>query len=106
MQPTPAWRARLMPAFPVGSGGVPVLRFLTAGESHGPALLATLDGIPAGMRLTREEIDSQLRRRQHGDGRGAPMAIEQGKGENLSGGRHGPKLGRPIALVDAQPRWP
>src|SRR6266850_2376243 len=101
MQPTPAWRARLMPAFPVGSGGVPVLRFLTAGESHGPALLATLDGIPAGLRLTREEIDSELRRRQHGYGRGARMAIEQDRAEILSGVRHGRTLGSPIALMIA-----
>jgi len=68
--------------------------------------LATLDGIPAGLRLTREEIDSELRRRQHGYGRGARMAIEQDRAEILSGVRHGRTLGSPIALMIVNRDWP
>jgi chorismate synthase len=82
-----------------------MLRFLTAGESHGPALVAVLDGIPAGLALSRDDIDRELRRRQHGYGRGGRMKIEQDRAEILSGMRHGRTLGSPIALMIANRDW-
>jgi chorismate synthase len=82
-----------------------MLRFLTAGESHGPALLAILDGLPAGMALLASDIDADLERRQHGYGRGGRMAIEQDRVEILSGVRHGRTLGSPIALKIANRDW-
>jgi chorismate synthase len=82
-----------------------MLRFLTAGESHGPALVAILDGIPAGMALLAADIDSELKRRQHGYGRGGRMKIEQDRVEILSGVRHGRTLGSPIALKIANRDW-
>ena len=74
-----------------------MLRFLTAGESHGQALVATLDGLPAGLDLNGDRIDAQLRRRQGGYGRGRRMAIESDRAEILSGVRHGRTTGAPIA---------
>jgi chorismate synthase len=82
-----------------------MLRFLTAGESHGPALVAILDGLPAGLPLLREDIDRELKRRQHGYGRGGRMKIEQDRVEILSGVRHGRTLGGPIALTIANRDW-
>ena len=82
-----------------------MLRFLTAGESHGPALVAVLDGLPSGLPLTRDLIDAELRRRQHGYGRGGRMKIEQDSVEILSGVRHGRTLGSPIALTIANRDW-
>jgi chorismate synthase len=82
-----------------------MLRFLTAGESHGQALIAILDGIPAGLSLGREPIDAQLKRRQHGYGRGGRMKIEQDRVEILSGVRHGRTIGSPIALMIANRDW-
>jgi chorismate synthase len=82
-----------------------MFRFLTAGESHGPALVAVLDGVPAGLSLIREDIDRELRRRQHGYGRGGRMKIEQDRAEVLSGVRHGRTLGSPIALTIANRDW-
>jgi chorismate synthase len=76
-----------------------VLRFLTAGESHGPALTVVVDGLPAGVAVLREEIDSDLRRRQGGYGRGGRMKIETDAVEILSGVRHGRTLGSPVSLV-------
>jgi chorismate synthase len=76
-----------------------VLRFLTAGESHGPALTVVVDGLPAGVSVLREEIDSDLRRRQGGYGRGGRMKIETDAVEILSGVRHGRTLGSPVTLV-------
>ncbi len=76
-----------------------VLRFLTAGESHGPALTVVVDGLPAGVPVLREEIDSDLRRRQGGYGRGGRMKIETDTVEILSGVRHGRTLGSPVSLV-------
>ena len=84
---------------------VSTLRFLTAGESHGPALVAILDGMPAGMPLLAEEIDAELKRRQHGYGRGGRMKIEQDRVQILSGVRHGRTLGSPIALTIANRDW-
>ncbi len=82
-----------------------MLRFLTAGESHGPSLVAILDGLPAGLPVTRDDIDSELKRRQHGYGRGGRMKIEQDRVEILSGIRHGRTLGSPIALLIANRDW-
>ncbi len=74
------------------------LRFLSAGESHGPALTAILEGIPAGLRLDLEKIDRDLARRQQGYGRGGRMKIETDKAEILSGVRFGETLGGPITI--------
>ena len=74
------------------------LRFVTGGESHGAALTAILDGVPAGLRLTREAIDAQLARRQRGYGRGDRMKIETDRALVLSGLRFGETLGSPITL--------
>ena len=75
-----------------------VLRFLTAGESHGPALTVVVEGLPAGVPVEKEKIDADLRRRQGGYGRGGRMKIEQDQVEVLSGVRHGRTLGSPVAL--------
>ena len=74
------------------------LRFITGGESHGAALTAILDGMPAGLRLAREVIDAQLARRQQGYGRGDRMKIETDRVAVLSGLRFGETLGSPITL--------
>jgi chorismate synthase len=76
-----------------------VLRFLTAGESHGPGLTVVVDGLPAGLPIEREAIDSDLRRRQGGYGRGGRMRIETDTVEVLSGVRHGRTLGSPVSLL-------
>jgi chorismate synthase len=76
-----------------------MFRYLTAGESHGPALVGVLDGIPAHLRLDVEAIDATLARRQGGYGRGARMKIEQDQVEFLAGLRGGETLGSPIAVV-------
>jgi chorismate synthase len=77
------------------------LRWLTAGESHGPQLTAILEGCPAGLAITRDEIDRQLARRQRGYGRGPRQQIEQDRARILGGVRHGRTTGAPIALVVA-----
>jgi chorismate synthase len=82
-----------------------MLRFLTAGESHGQALLAILDGIPSGMPLRSEDIDRELARRQMGYGRGARMKIEQDRVQILAGVRHGRTLGSPIGLLIPNRDW-
>jgi len=82
------------------------LRFLTAGESHGPALAATVEGIPAGLPITADEIASDLARRQRGYGRGArSTSIERDRAEILSGVRHGLTLGSPILLLIRNRDW-
>jgi len=82
-----------------------MFRFLTAGESHGPALIAIVEGIPAGLPFSREVIDEQLRRRQGGYGRGGRMKIERDVVEVLSGVRHGHTLGAPITLRIENRDW-
>lgn len=82
-----------------------MLRFLTAGESHGKALVAIVDGMPAGLRIDEEYIARDLRRRQAGYGRGARMKIEQDHAEILSGVRFGLTLGSPIALLIQNRDW-
>jgi chorismate synthase len=74
-------------------------RLATAGESHGPALVAILTGLPAGLLLERDAIDADLRRRQEGYGRSPRQQIEQDRVEVLAGLRHGRTLGTPLALV-------
>jgi len=76
-----------------------MLRFLTAGESHGPGLTVVVEGLPAGLPIDREAIDADLRRRQGGYGRGGRMKIETDTVEVLSGLRHGRTLGSPVAFV-------
>ncbi len=75
------------------------LRLVTAGESHGPALVAILTGFPAGLELDRDAIDADLARRQQGYGRSPRQQIEQDRVEVLAGLRHGRTLGTPLALV-------
>ena len=74
------------------------MRYLTAGESHGPRLTAIIEGIPAGLPLTDDYINAELKRRQGGYGRGARMKIESDKVEITSGVRHGRTMGGPITL--------
>jgi len=82
------------------------LRFLTAGESHGPALAATIEGVPAGLRLSAEGIALDLARRQRGYGRGArSTSIERDRAEILAGVRHGRTLGSPILLLIRNRDW-
>ena len=76
-----------------------VLRFLDAGESHGPAQVVIVEGLPAGIPVDRAAIDADLRRRQGGYGRGRRMQIESDAVEILSGVRHGVTLGSPVAFV-------
>jgi chorismate synthase len=75
------------------------LRLTTAGESHGPALVAIVAGLPAGLVLDRDAIDADLRRRQQGYGRSPRQQIEQDRIDVLAGLRHGRTLGTPLALV-------
>lgn len=82
-----------------------MLRFLTAGESHGQALLVIIDGVPAGLPLAADDIAADLERRQQGYGRGQRMAIEKDRAEILSGVRHGETLGSPIALQIPNRDW-
>ncbi len=80
-------------------------RFLTAGESHGPALGATIEGVPAGLPLREDDLAVDLARRQRGYGRGARQAIEQDRAEILGGVRHGLTLGSPLLLLVRNRDW-
>jgi chorismate synthase len=82
-----------------------MLRFLTAGESHGQALVAILEGVPAGLAIDFDAITGELRRRQGGYGRGRRMAIESDRAEALGGIRHGVSTGSPIALLIPNKDW-
>src|SRR5262245_15935639 len=82
-----------------------MLRFLTAGESHGQALVAVLEGMPAGLSIDFDAITAQLKRRQGGYGRGRRMAIESDRAQALSGVRHGVTTGGPIALLIPNKDW-
>jgi chorismate synthase len=75
------------------------MRVLTAGESHGPAVLCLVEGLPAGLEVKKDRINSELARRQRGYGRGGRMKIEQDEVEILTGIRHGLTLGSPVTLV-------
>ncbi len=82
-----------------------MLRFLTAGESHGPALIAVIEGVPAGLALTLEDIAGELARRRLGFGRGPRMKFEQDEITLVGGVRHGQTLGSPIAIEIANSEW-
>ncbi len=82
-----------------------MFRFTTAGESHGRALVAIVEGLPAGLPIDIDQINRELWRRQQGYGRGARMKIEQDRVEILSGVRHGLTLGSPLALMIENKDW-
>ncbi len=82
-----------------------MLRYLTAGESHGQGLIGILDGYPAGVKISTDDIDKELVRRQVGYGRGGRMLIEKDKAEILSGVRWGRSLGSPICLHIKNKDW-
>src|ERR1041384_8014126 len=81
------------------------MRFTTAGESHGPSLLSILEGLPAGVPVSAEDINRELERRQQGYGRGRRMQIEKDTVEVLSGVRAGRTLGSPIAMIIQNRDW-
>ncbi len=83
-----------------------MLRWLTAGESHGPALLATIEGVPAGVEVTHVAISAALARRRLGYGRGARMSFEADEVELLGGVRHGVTQGGPVAIRIGNTEWP
>jgi len=83
-----------------------MLRYLTAGESHGPALTTIVEGLPAGLSVSATDIDTDLKRRQGGYGRGKRMQIETDTVEILGGIRHGKTLGGPVAMIVRNDDWP
>jgi chorismate synthase len=83
-----------------------MLRWLTAGESHGPELIAVLEGLPAGVPVLREAIQADMQRRKLGYGRGARMKFEQDELTISGGVRHGVSMGSPIALRIGNTEWP
>ena len=83
-----------------------MLRFLTAGESHGQALVVVVEGLPSGLPLTVEEVQAELGRRRLGYGRGPRMRFEKDEVTLLGGVRHGRTLGSPVAIVIANTEWP
>ncbi|SNV03975.1 Chorismate synthase [Corynebacterium ulcerans] len=83
-----------------------MLRWTTSGESHGQALIAMLENMPAGVSLSREDISAQLARRRLGYGRGARMKFEADEVTILGGVRHGKTLGSPIAIMIGNTEWP
>src|SRR5450755_2811713 len=83
-----------------------MLCWLTAGESHGPALVGVLEGLPAGVRLTGDDVRAALARRRLGHGRGARMKFEQDEVRFLGGVRHGLTQGGPVAIEVGNTEWP
>ncbi|WP_270109783.1 chorismate synthase [Glycomyces luteolus] len=83
-----------------------MLRWMTAGESHGPELVVTLDGLPAGIELTTDAVAAELARRRLGYGRGARMKFEADAVSFIGGVRHGRTLGSPIAIRVGNSEWP
>lgn len=81
------------------------MRYLTAGESHGPELTAIIEGLPAGMPLLKEDIDKELKRRQQGYGRGGRMKIEKDQARITAGIRHGLTMGSPVSLAVENKDW-
>lgn len=81
------------------------MRYLTAGESHGPQLTAIIEGLPAGLTITADMINKDLKRRQGGHGRGRRMQIETDTVDITSGVRHGKTIGSPVALVVQNDDW-
>src|SRR5437868_14530534 len=82
-----------------------MLRFETAGESHGECLVATLTGLPAGVPISLKKIDRELWRRQQGFGRGGRMKIETDRAHIVSGVRHSKTIGAPIAVILENKDW-
>lgn len=83
-----------------------MLRFLTAGESHGQALVVTVEGLPSALDITVEDLQAELARRRLGYGRGPRMRVEQDDVEFLAGVRHGRTLGSPVAVIIRNTEWP
>ncbi len=81
------------------------MRYITAGESHGPQLTAIIEGLPAGLEILPTAIDQQLARRQHGYGRGGRMKIEQDRSDILSGVRWGKTMGSPVTITIKNRDW-
>lgn len=81
------------------------LRYLTAGESHGPALTVIVEGLPAGLRVTPDQLGAELARRRQGYGRGARMKLEADDPQILGGIRHGLTLGSPVSVVIRNTEW-
>src|SRR3954469_16859431 len=82
-----------------------MLRLLTAGESHGKALVALLEGLPAGVPFSPKQLADELARRRHGHGRSGRQKFEGDRAEILSGIRHGRTLGSPIAVTIENAEW-
>src|ERR671917_150583 len=82
-----------------------MLRFLTAGESHGPALVVVVEGLPAGLAVTVEDVQAELARRRLGYGRGPRMRFEEDELTLVGGVRHGRTLGSPVAIEIANTEW-
>lgn len=82
-----------------------MLRYLTAGESHGPALVVVIEGLPAGLEINTDEIAHELARRRLGYGRGPRMRFEQDVVTLVGGVRHGRTLGSPVAIEIANSEW-
>ncbi len=83
-----------------------MLRWLTAGESHGQALVAVLEGLPAGVSVTTDDVADALARRRLGYGRGARMKFERDEVTFIGGFRHGLSLGSPVAIQVGNTEWP
>ena len=83
-----------------------MLRFLTAGESHGRALMVIVEGLPAGLPLTVQEVQGELARRRLGFGRGPRMRFEQDEVTLVAGVRHGTTLGAPVGILIGNTEWP
>ena len=94
---------RIRDGYATSSEAVP-MRYETAGESHGRALVALVTGVPAGLPVDVAAIDADLARRQAGYGRGGRQAIERDRALVLSGVRGGRTIGSPVALTDREPR--
>ena len=82
-----------------------MLRFLTAGESHGQALVVIVEGLPAGLDVTVEDLQAELARRRLGFGRGPRMRFEQDEPTLVGGVRHGRTLGSPVAVEIGNSEW-
>ena len=82
-----------------------MLRLLTAGESHGKALVGVLEGLPAGVPVSPKEIAAELARRRHGHGRSGRQKLEGDRFEIVSGVRHGLTLGSPIGVTIENAEW-
>ncbi|MDN6234979.1 MAG: chorismate synthase, partial [Bifidobacterium crudilactis] len=83
-----------------------MLRWQTAGESHGEALVAMIEGLPSGIEITTDDIADALARRRLGHGRGARMKFEKDKVRLLTGVRHGRTLGSPVSVEFGNTEWP